>query len=86
MSNIDKPFYDLSSVWTKRKIHEQLSTKKIKASDISDKDAQWWVEQEDYYRFEAISFGEDYYARNIGTINMKLIERSLKKAKTKSPK
>lgn len=77
MSDINKPFYDPESVWTKKRIHEQLDMRKIKASDLSDKDTQWWVEQEDFYRFEAVSLGEDYYGRNVGVINEKLIERTL---------
>ena len=79
MMNITDPIVCPNAAWTKEKIYEQLEDQvegEEFAEQISDEDALWWVEKESDIAFNAISYGEDFYGRNINELNVELIERT----------
>ena len=78
-------------LWTKEKIWEQLDgmfeelelgeEDEFEPELITDEDAKTWVEKEDYYAFEGLTYGDDYYGRNVGELNKSLIRRVLDREK-----
>ena len=76
-------------LWSKEKIWEQLDNMFEGLSEeggfepeaITDEDAKTWVEKERYSAYMGLSFGEDYYGRNVGELNKSLIRRVLDREK-----
>lgn len=65
--------------WTKQNIFDQLNeetvdAKKLKVSQITDKAAKEWADKEADIAYDAISYGEDFYGREIGKLNDQLIK------------
>ena len=77
--NATDPIIVPSNLWTKESICMQLDNDvDLTVDDISDDDAIEWVKKEDYIRFEAISYGEDYYGRKVAQLNYELVQKSKK--------
>jgi len=68
--------------WTKERIVDQMEEEAeeagVQASDISDEDAHDWVEENDNIMFNGLSYGEDYYGRNVRKLNETLIKKTVK--------
>lgn len=77
--NITDPIIVPEDLWTKEAIFEQLDNDTdLTAEDISDADAIEWVRKEADIKFDAISYGEDYYGRNVSELNYDLVQKSKK--------
>ena len=77
--NITDPIIVPEDLWTKEAIFDQLDNDTdLTAEDISDADAIEWVRKEADIKFDAISYGEDYYGRNVSELNYDLVQKSKK--------
>ncbi len=77
--NTTDPIIVPDNLWTKEKIFEQLDNDvDLTADDISDEDAVEWVKKFDDIIFYAITYGEDYYGRNVAKLNYDLVQKSKK--------
>lgn len=77
--NTTDPIIIPEDLWTKETIFEQLDNDvDLTVDDISDEDAIEWVRQEADIKFDAISYGEDYYGRTVSDLNSWLVQKSKK--------
>lgn len=73
--NITDPII-IKDLWTKESIFEQLDNDvDLTAEDITDEDAIEWVTREADLKFDAISYGEDFYGRNVSKLNYELVQK-----------
>ena len=77
--NVNDPIIVPENLWTKASIFEQLDNDvDLTVDDISDEDAVEWVKREADIKFYAITYGEDYYGRNVSNLNYELVQKSKK--------
>ena len=73
------PIIVLETLWTKVLIVDYMDDvwpEELTPDDISYEDAVWWIKKENVVRFQAISYGEDYYGRTMADYNKELIRRT----------